>query len=193
MSRTWCLRWVWPSALACALALTGCAVAVSGGAVAAGSSSAAAPGADASPSAARASAPVPGEYSTPVLDSSAVEQLETERCEQARANNQLVLLEFSAPWCADCRRLRELEQEPVLRRELAGFARVTVNIGDFDQHLELLEMFEVDAIAHWTMLEPSDCSEPIEHWPRIASRIVEPASSGAGAELLARWLRNPAR
>lgn len=112
-------------------------------------------------------------------------------CVEAVERDHPMLVEFSAPWCSDCQRLSAMKQAPALARELAGWPRVVINVRQFDLHADLLATFGVEQIAHWAVLAPSDCREPIEGWPRLAQRKLEPYS---GAERdttpadLASWL-----
>ena len=112
-------------------------------------------------------------------------------CLDAREANQPLLIEFSAAWCSDCRRLHEMKQEPALAEELDAWPAVIVNVGRFDRHRPLLDSLGVESIAHWEVLAPTSCEEAIDTWPRLARRTLE-VSSGAARNLspadLARWL-----
>lgn len=103
-------------------------------------------------------------------------------CDAAVADGEPVLIEFSAPWCVDCRALEALERHPDLAREYGAWRRVRVDVGRFDRHPALLAAFEVRAIAAWVALRPTDCTTPVETWPRLGSRLVELDSGAAKAE-----------
>lgn len=97
-------------------------------------------------------------------------------CQQGSQSKQPLLIEFSAPWCGDCRRLAELKQEPALAKKLSEVPHYVVNVGHFDRHDGLLKDFKIRAIANWKIVETSDCSQPIADWPRLAGRTLEPQS-----------------
>ena len=110
-------------------------------------------------------------------------------CERASARDALVLLEFSAEWCIDCKVVSRMK--PTLARELANWEWVTANVGRFDRHAALREAFAVGGIVTWVALEPSDCSAPVPAWPRKRAGLLEPAS-GSGPKTprdLEAWLR----
>jgi thiol-disulfide isomerase/thioredoxin len=103
-----------------------------------------------------------------------------------------VLVEFSAAWCSDCRRLGEMKQAKALAAELAEWPNLTVNVGRFDHHRPILDAMQIQSIAHWAILRPANCQDPIDQWTRIADRTLE-VSSGEARKLtpadLAQWLR----
>ncbi len=120
-----------------------------------------------------------------------LDALLTATCKEAEAAGKPVLLAFSAPWCGDCRKVRELEGEEPLKGELDHWAKVVVDVGRFDQHTPLREAFGVAGIAHWVALRPA-CSEPVAGWPRLDAGTFEPASNPnwpRSAAELAAWLR----
>ena len=111
-------------------------------------------------------------------------------CERAASREVLVLLEFSAEWCIDCKSVSAMK--PMIAKELYNWERVTANVGRFDRHEALREAFEVGGIVTWVALEPSDCSAPVPAWPRKRSGLLEPASGQAGPKTpadLEAWLR----
>ena len=112
-------------------------------------------------------------------------------CRASSHREQPLLLEFSAAWCSDCRALQKMKRNPTLAGELEAWPRLTVNVGRFDRHRDLLAALGVESIAHWAILAPQDCDAPVGTWPRRAQRTLE-VSSGAARHLtpddLARWL-----
>ena len=114
-----------------------------------------------------------------------------EACARAVADDRPLLIEFSAPWCSDCRRLDEMKRDRALARELADWPQVVVNVRQFDLHVDLLEAFGVRQIAHWTIAAPADCDAPAGDWPRLAERKLEPVSGAERSTTpvdLAAWL-----
>ena len=112
-------------------------------------------------------------------------------CDAATASNKPVLLEFSAPWCGDCTRLKQLETQPPLASVLSRVERLTIDVGRFNRHTSLLSHFKVGAIAHWVVLAPTDCATPVTTWPVRASQTFEPAHGKEGprtAPAIAAWL-----
>ena len=85
-----------------------------------------------------------------------------------------------------------MKQEAVLAEELRAWPNVTINVGMFDLHRDLLDAFGIQKIANWSVFQPQNCNEPFEDWPRIESRTIEPSSGAerdASPAALARWLR----
>ena len=112
-------------------------------------------------------------------------------CRTALESARPLLVEFSAAWCSDCRRLHGMKQDPALADELDAWPRIVVNVGRFDRHRPLLDALGVESIAHWEVLAPTRCDAPIADWPSLARRTLE-VSSGEARNLtpddLARWL-----
>lgn len=131
----------------------------------------------------------PSLYEVPELSPAQLSAALRERCERAQEKSQPVLLEFSAPWCEDCLRLAGMKKAPALAAALQSVQFLTVNVGDFDQHAELLRAFEVKAIARWQLLEPTDCSVAPWQWKRLGSRTLEPETGQpVDTEQLAKWV-----
>lgn len=136
-------------------------------------------------------------YHTPIRSSIELAAELTALCQSAMApstsaTSRPILVEFSAAWCSDCQRLGEMKQAKVLADELSEWPNTTVNVGRFDQHREILDAMKIESIAHWAILQPTNCADPIDRWTRIADRTLE-VSSGEARKLtpadLAGWLR----
>ncbi len=111
-------------------------------------------------------------------------------CSQGLVDKEPVLLDFGANWCGDCKKLHAMKERAPLAEELTHFQMVDINITDPDKHAALMSAYQVKAIARWVVLRPTDCSAPVTDWPRGATRVVEPSSSGdATADQLVAWLR----
>jgi hypothetical protein len=139
-----------------------------------------------------ASPVTPLAYTVPLRSDEALRQALAEVCRAAQhSDSGRALIEFSAAWCSDCRRLHAMKQAPVLARELETWPRLVVNVGQFDRHRDLLDALAIRRIAHWSIFEPTDCAAPLPRWPRIRARTLE-VSSGDARHLtprdLADWL-----
>jgi len=145
------------------------------------------PAAEHSPSSPKAG---PVAYRVPERTPAELERDLARTCVEARESAKLVLLEFSAPWCKDCVRLQSMKQEPRVVQALTGYRELSVNVGDFDQHPSLLQHFGVRSIAHWELLEPTDCAAPPWRWRRLGHRTLEPETGKTRVtpEDLASWL-----
>ncbi len=131
------------------------------------------------------------EYDIPLLAPGALRAELREACTSALDQEHPLLVEFSAPWCSDCQKLHKMKQQGVLEKELAHWPKVTINVRNFDAHRDLLKAFEVEQIAHWAVLAPSDCATAAESWPRLAQRTLEPSSGKERSQSpadLANWL-----
>lgn len=131
-------------------------------------------------------------YSVPTRDAATLRRELVSTCEAAlRSDNPRVLIEFSAAWCSDCRRLDAMKQSPALAAELAAWSHLAIDVGRFDRHRDLLDALAVETIAHWSIFEPARCDAPLPEWPRAARRTLE-VSSGDERDLspadLAAWL-----
>ena len=106
------------------------------------------------------------------------------RC--AAAEGRRLLLEFVAPWCADCREMAKLEETPVVSETLrARFERVRVNVGKWDRHEALRDNFKVRALATYIVIDPKTSRV-------LAQTTLEPVTRQRGQKLTAedwrRWL-----
>jgi hypothetical protein len=112
-------------------------------------------------------------------------------CAEAVSAGKPVLIVFSAPWCPDCRRMNELEQQGPLLAELQNWQRITIDPGRFDRHVPLLQAFGVAKIATWVAARPTDCRLPAPGWPRLQQGVFEPKSGRAWtAEEITDWLKS---
>lgn len=128
-------------------------------------------------------------YSVPDRSPEELDQGLRAACQAGAQSKQPLLIEFSAPWCGDCRRLAEMKKEPALAKKLGEVPHYVVNVGHFDRHDGLLKDFKIRAIANWKIVGTDDCEKAIAEWPRLAGRTLEPQSSDkiSSAELVA-WL-----
>ena len=149
------------------------------------------------PTASAPTAGTPTAYDVPFRTDAELDQEIGRVCRDAIERDRPLLMEFSAAWCSDCRKLNEMKSESTLAAELSEWSSLTVNVGRFDRHTELMASLDIESIAHWAIFTPSDCRTPVSAWPRHAARTLE-VSSGAARNLtprdLAEWLsafRNP--
>ena len=105
----------------------------------------------------------------------------------AAREKRRVLIEFVAPWCADCREMTRIDQAPEVARVIAErFERVRVNVGKFDRHEELRLRYGVKAIAAYVVLDPRSGAV-------LAQTTLEPVTGKKGRvtpEAWATWLRS---
>lgn len=130
-----------------------------------------------------------GGYNVPEQTSAEVAAGLRATCEQAQKEGRRLLVEFSAPWCADCRELAKMKEQSGLKEKLAHTPHFVVNVGHFDRHEELLKAYGIEAIANWQVVEAKDCGSPAGTWTKVAHRTLEPRSgSKITSEELADWL-----
>lgn len=103
----------------------------------------------------------------------------------AAENGRRLLLEFVAPWCADCREMAKLDETPaVAETRRRRFERVRINIGKWDRHEALRESFGVRALATYIVIDPKTSK-------LLAQTTLEPITK-PGKKLTAedwrRWL-----
>jgi thiol:disulfide interchange protein len=134
---------------------------------------------------------MPATYGVPVRTAAQLAGDLAVTCANAVEAGQPMLLEFSAPWCSDCQLLHRMKRDGALATELSRWPTLVINVGHFDLHTELLAAFGVKLIAHWAVLEPSDCDAAPASWSRLAERTLEPntgAEQGLSPADLAAWL-----
>ena len=106
----------------------------------------------------------------------------------AAANHRRLLLEFVAPWCADCQEMSKLDETPTVAAALRQrFERVRINVGKWDRHEALRKNFEVRALATYIVIDPKTSK-------LLAKTTLEPITRKRGegkrltAEQWAGWL-----
>jgi thiol-disulfide isomerase/thioredoxin len=101
----------------------------------------------------------------------------------AAQNGRRLLLEFVAPWCADCQEMAKLEAVPSVEETLRRrFERVRINIGKWDRHEALRENFGVRALATYIVLEPKTSK-------LLAKTTLEPITKRGPKLSAADWQR----
>lgn len=69
----------------------------------------------------------------------------------AKAENKLVLVDFTATWCAPCQKyIKEVFPTPEFARAAEGFVLVKI---DIDEHPDLAKRFRVDGIPDIKVLD----------------------------------------
>ena len=97
----------------------------------------------------------------------------------ARERGRRLLLEFVAPWCADCREMARLDATPLVSRVLAErFERVRVNVGKWDRHEALRANYGVRALATYVVIDPKTSRV-------LAQTTLEPITRKHGKKLSA--------
>lgn len=130
------------------------------------------------------------DYSHPLLNEVQLGKALNASCLEAQERKQALLIEFSAPWCSDCRKLAKIKQKAPLAEALSAQTHLVVNIGHFDQHEELLEHFKVKAIAQWSLVDTQECEKSAVSWKILKQRTLEPGSGPpVDAGQLASWLQ----
>jgi hypothetical protein len=104
----------------------------------------------------------------------------------AAKHHRRLLLEFVAPWCADCQEMSKLDETPAVAATLRQrFERVRINVGKWDRHEALLHNFEVRALATYIVIDPKTSK-------LLAKTTLEPITRKGKkltAEQWARWLQ----
>ena len=58
--------------------------------------------------------------------------------DEANSAGRILMVEFGADWCSDCRVLSaELEKDSYRQRLATGFVRYRVDVGEFDRNLDV--------------------------------------------------------
>ena len=112
-------------------------------------------------------------------------------CEASIKDHRPILIEFSASWCADCRRTATFVTEPAMVTELASWHHVTINVGRLDRHMALAGRLGLDALGFWVATAPTTCTSPIDEWPTLRKSSFEPVTGDdqhLTSEALAQWL-----
>lgn len=121
------------------------------------------------------------------VDDDALREIIAAAQKTAAAEGKQVLLEFLAPWCADCREVVRLMQQAAPRQALAErYVLVPVNVGRFDRHRRLIERYGVRSIATLVIVDAEGRA--------LHKSTLEPISGDRGltAAGIARWLSHPA-
>jgi thiol-disulfide isomerase/thioredoxin len=104
----------------------------------------------------------------------------------AAEHGRHLLLEFVAPWCADCKEMAKLDEAAVVATTLQQrFERVRINVGKWDRHEALRDNFNVHALATYIVIDPKT-SKP------LAKTTLEPITKPGkklSAEDWAGWLK----
>ena len=104
----------------------------------------------------------------------------------AAEHGRRLLLEFVAPWCADCQETAKLDEAPVVASVLEQrFERVRVNVGKWDRHEALRDNFGVHALATYIVIDPKTSKQ-------LAKTTLEPITKKGqklSADDWARWLK----
>jgi thiol-disulfide isomerase/thioredoxin len=103
----------------------------------------------------------------------------------AAEHGRRLLLEFVAPWCADCQEMAKLDETALVAETLRRrFERVRVNVGKWDRHEALRNSFDVHALATYIVIDPKTSR-------LLAKTTLEPITKRGqklSAEQWASWL-----
>jgi thiol-disulfide isomerase/thioredoxin len=132
----------------------------------------------------------PVSYDTPLLEPQELREQARATCERALASGRPILLEFSAEWCKDCLLLASLKKAPPLEGELAEWETLPINVGDGFQHSDLMQTFQVKAIAKLIAVKPRNCATQLRTWHPKATRTLSGISGDLDVmnERLTSWL-----
>ncbi|MDG2534984.1 thioredoxin family protein [Sphingomonas sp. HITSZ_GF] len=111
---------------------------------------------------------------------------------RAKKSGKLVLVDFGANWCVDCRVLAGIFELPDMAGWMArNFELVQVDIGQFDQNLDLPRRFgaaTLDAVPAILVIDPRTgrLRNPKDVTGLGDARLMQPQQV---ADWLARWTR----
>lgn len=133
----------------------------------------------------------PARYDVPKRSDAEVDALLAQACRQAQAQDRPLLLEFSADWCPDSRRVFQMRATGQVAQELdRHWELAAIHVGRFDRHADLRQAFSVTSVATWVALRPNDCSASAASWPRLGQIVLEPVTGDPVSEPeLTAWLR----
>jgi len=103
----------------------------------------------------------------PPLNASQARSQLRSQCRAALADNRLLLVEFSAPWCEHCQAVKQAASDARVKAELDAVRPLVLNVGDDDELNELRLELGARAIPAWVVLRPENCELAPAQWARI--------------------------